>query len=96
MSIIFIMFLLILPVSGWGICFKDCQTLPPTLEQSPAPLLEQRIRSHNFRDVRNSVLGNVDIRVGHDHLEIGGIGQGNQNYIDASVQSTVILGDLKQ
>lgn len=96
-SLLTLVIILLNPTLGYTLCLKDCK---PGVNPSPSKTTfqynEPRRNSHNFGDVKNSVLGDVQVRVGHEHIEIGGIGQGNQNYIDASVQATVILGDLKK
>lgn len=58
---------------------------------------EGRQNSHNFGDNNTAVLGDVNIRVGHERVEISGFGGGsNGNYIDTSVHSNIILGNMKQ
>ena len=54
-----------------------------------------REKSHDLEGVKNSIVGDVHIRNGHRRLEIKGI-QSKQTMIDASVHSTVILGDMKK
>ena len=87
------------PLPGFALCLKDCS--PSQAEAKPAlrsfSSAEQRDQSHNFGDVKNSVVGDVNIRVGHEHIEIGNFGESSKNNIvDASIQSTIILGDLKK
>jgi hypothetical protein len=79
-----------------AICLNDCQSKGGMQSRPEITYQENRRRSHNFGDVKNSIVGNVNIRVGHDRIDIGGFQGSNQNYIDASIHSTVILGDMKQ
>lgn len=93
--------LLAFPLTSEALCLKDCvstssspQFNNSTLSYQPT---EQRQESHNFGNNSTSVLGDVRIQVGHERVEISGPQSGsNNNFVDASVQSTIILGDLQQ
>ncbi|MBI1908554.1 MAG: hypothetical protein HYS22_00055 [Deltaproteobacteria bacterium] len=56
-----------------------------------------RDRSPTFGDNNTAILGDVNIHVGHDNVTIGGFG-GNAtgNFVDTSINSTIIMGNLKQ
>lgn len=58
--------------------------------------VQYREKSHNTRDVENSVMGDLNIHVGHERLEINMDKNSKSNTVDASVSSTIILGDIKQ
>lgn len=82
-----------------ALCLKNCRTegsrsstLTPSISYQRS---ESRENSHNMRDVRNSIVGNVTIQNGHEKLEIGNV-TAERSVIDASINSTVILGDMKQ
>ncbi len=81
-----------------ALCLKNCTQvgssaafLGPTYNQN----LEYRQQSHNFGDNSTNVLGDVNIRVGHEHMEIKGMENTSNTMVDASINSTVILGNMK-
>ena len=85
-----------------ALCLRDCNqasggmiSLAPSVnyQQNQA---EDRQKSHNFGNESTNVLGDVNVRVGHEHIEIKGMENSNNSLIDASVHSTVIMGNLKQ
>ena len=51
---------------------------------------------HNIRtgDVKNTVFGDMNIKVGHEHVDIRTDSNSNNNTIDANINSTIILGDM--
>ena len=54
----------------------------------------RRNKSHNMGDVKNSIVGDVKINNGHKKLEFKNIG--TKANIDASINSTIILGDTNE
>lgn len=67
-----------------------------TLAAYPTGQFRYRDGSHDTRDVKNSVMGDVNIHVGHKRMDVK-IDQGSgNNSVNASVSSTIILGDVKQ
>jgi hypothetical protein len=94
--------LLLSPTCCQAFCFKDCRKTKNA--DSPAPnsigymadSVRYRERSHNTGDVKNSVMGDVNIRVGHEKLDIRLDSGTEDNSVDASISSTIILGDMKR
>lgn len=88
--------LMFLPLPLRAFCARDCQQTGPQ-EGPSAGYSQYRDRSPNFGNGNTAVLGDVNIRVGHDQVTIGGFG-GNaaNNFVDTSVHSTVIMGNMKQ
>ncbi len=94
-----------IPKLGNAICFQNCQQAASTSSMTSlndnsigyqTDNLQYRERSHNTRDVKNSVMGDVNIHVGHDRMDIKMDSKSNNNTVNASVSSTIILGDMKQ
>lgn len=86
---------------AWALCMRDCSstTKPLSWPRAYRPYTSQaemREQSHNMRDAKNSVLGDVNIHVGHKQLDLRTEGASHGNTIDASVNSTIILGDMKK
>jgi len=46
--------------------------------------------------VKNSVMGDMNIKVGHEKLDINIGSNATENTVDASISSTIILGDMKK
>lgn len=94
--------LLLSPTCCQAFCLKDCWKTKNA--DSPAPhsaghmadSIRYRERSHNTGDVKNSVMGDVNIQVGHEKLDVRIDSGTNNNSVDASISSTIILGDMKR
>lgn len=90
--------------SSFAVCLQNCTSESTSRQNAPnfnsigtgANRVQYRERSHNTRDVKNSVMGDVNIRVGHDKLDIKMDSNSSSNTVDASVTSTIILGDMKK
>lgn len=91
-------------LSANALCLRDCETSLVIGKGSPQINYQSsrnsaryegsfnREKSPNTGDVRNSVLGDVNIRNGHERVEINGI-HSNHAMIDTSITSIVNLGD---
>ncbi|MBI2501087.1 MAG: hypothetical protein HYW02_06430, partial [Deltaproteobacteria bacterium] len=53
---------------------------------------DNRLRSHNFGNNSTAILGDMNIRVGHERIEINGMRDSQNSMIDASITSIVNLG----
>ena len=53
-----------------------------------------RVKSHDANNVKNTIFGDVSIRIGHEGLEIREVG--SNSTIDNSITTSIILGDLQQ
>lgn len=87
-----------------AVCLKNCEdmtssrtlkAIQPT-EGGISFHQEPRQNSHNYGDMKNSVGGDMNIRVGHEKIEIGGLSNSTGNMIDTSINSVIVLGDSKQ
>lgn len=108
MSIIAVLLICLLPAFSHALCLKDCQPQAPISGRSfnynstpnstnyTADDMQYREKSHDTGDLKNSVMGDVNIRVGHDQLDIKMDSKSHDNMVDASVSSTIILGDMKK
>lgn len=93
--------ILSLPFTAVATCLKDCSE---TKSSSQLNIVNdnshkestdaRRYKSHNMGDVKNSIVGDVHINNGHKKLEFKNIG--SKTNIDASVNSTIILGDTNE
>lgn len=93
------------PVSGGGVspvpttatCFGACNQGAMSQNRG-ANIANQsndtRQRSHNFGNNNTAILGDVNIRVGHEHVMINGFGSGKDNVIDASITNIINMGDF--
>lgn len=93
-----VLLFLLISVQVDALCLKDCNkstTESTSLSSNHFQNSNNRDGSHNFGDVKNSIIGDVNIRNGHERLEITGM-EAKQSMIDASINSTVILGDMQQ
>lgn len=89
-----------------AICLKDCTTQMPRpssisfdnrLLMGPAyNSTTIRDRSPNIGDMKNGVAGDMNVRIGHDRVDIKTDSNSNNNTIDASINSTIILGDMNK
>ncbi len=99
-------FSLLLPLSSDALCLKECQmgdtTQTGTIQNYGSSTntqqnsADRRYGSHNFGDASMAVLGDMNIQVGHEHVEIKGMENSTNSVIDASINSTIILGNSKQ
>ncbi|MBI2091882.1 MAG: hypothetical protein HYT75_02655 [Deltaproteobacteria bacterium] len=95
---------LVFPLNAGAICLNNCTSNDARMKESFQANLSgggfqdvrYREKSHNTGDVKNSVMGDVNIRVGHDKLDINMDSKSKNNFVDASVSSTIILGDMKK
>ena len=92
--------------SSQALCLKECQlgdTAQSGVIQTSAPSTnyqqnqaDRRQASHNFGDTSTNVLGDMNIQVGHEHVEIKGMENSTNSMIDTSIHSNIILGNVKQ
>ena len=85
---------------AFSLCLKECngseapsqgRIFPQTTYNSSS---SQRDRSHNLNGVKNSIVGDVTITNGHNRVNVSDIT--GDTTVDASINSTIILGDMKQ
>lgn len=104
-SVLLMVFLFFLPTLSEAMCLKDCASSAPKFSIQPiinwpsnisAQNFENRDRSPDMGDVKNSVLGDMNIHVGHKKVDIKTDSNSSNNLIDASVNSTIILGDMNK
>lgn len=81
------------PQPGAALCLKDCD--PAAVKPNYQIDTYSREGSHDMGNVKNSIVGDVTIKNGHERLEIKDI-KSKETFIDASINSTVILGDSKK
>ena len=94
-----------IPLSASALCLRECVTdqsrgtlgssgdFANNTQQNQA---DQRTGSHNFGDTSTNVMGDMNIQVGHEHVDIKGMENSTNSMIDASINSTIILGNVKQ
>ncbi|MDO8462383.1 MAG: hypothetical protein Q7S98_05960 [Deltaproteobacteria bacterium] len=91
---------LLFPLTVQAVCLTNCETTVATTNNNDGASIgvqssDRRERSHNFGNNNTAILGDVNIRVGHENLTInGGFGEGKNNVIDASITSFINLGDF--
>lgn len=94
------MILATLASDAHSLCVKDCEMkgVRPRFDTFTANsgMSPYRERSHNTGDVKNSVMGDVNIKVGHEKLNINIDSKGDDHMVDASINSTIILGDMSK
>ena len=93
--------LLCFPLTSQAFCTADCQNQPTTTNFMDRSTIgyqsnDRRVGSHNFGEGSTAILGDVNLRVGHEHVEIKGMENSPHSIIDNSINSTVILGNMKQ
>lgn len=100
--------LLLLPLKGQATCLVDCESSSSgdvshfgnQYTQQASQLSNtntdsnNRDHSHDMGNVKNSIVGDVYIRNGHEHMEIHDVHSQNA-FIDASITSVVNLGDTR-
>ena len=98
----FLWAMLLLPSVSEAMCMKDCGPGVGAIHSIGSSTnvqqnqMEQRSGSHNFGRDSTSVLGDVTIHIGHDRMVIKGMENSTNSVIDASVSSSVILGNLQK
>ena len=99
--------LLLLPWHVQATCLVDCEAAPsnasPVFQQNTQMNVNtmhnttresfNRDHSHDMGNVKNSIVGDVYIRNGHEHMEISDVHSQQNVMIDASITSVVNLGD---
>lgn len=91
--------LLLPPSTSSALCINNCR--PSTTNLMEKSRIDRqsndfRMRSHNFGENSTNILGDFVVRTGHEHIEIKGIENSPHSVIDSSVNSTVILGNMRQ
>lgn len=97
-------FLLFSPSLSYALCLQNCQQETARLVDSQSFSSPRGSISNSpyargsisTGDVKNSVFGDMNIRVGHERVDIKTDSNSNNNTIDANINSTIILGDMKQ
>jgi hypothetical protein len=91
------------PTLSQAMCLKDCGPAAPKFIAPPllnwavsAQNFENRVKSPETGDVKNSVVGDMNIHVGHKRVDIKTDSNSSNNLIDASINSTIILGDMNK
>jgi len=102
---IMMLYFFFLPSLGNALCLQNCQQEISKIRQFSdfgssdgggsqlSPSAQRNIRAG---DVKNSVLGDMNIRVGHGRVDIRTESNSNNNTIDAGINSTIILGDMNK
>jgi hypothetical protein len=92
--------LLLSSSSSQALCLRDCSSEGLTLKspvqrktQFQPP--ERRQKSHNFGDNNTAIVGDMNIHVGHNRIDIRGMSDSKNSMIDASVTSVINLGGSK-
>ncbi len=95
--------LLFVPSTAGALCLENCQAEAERnysfsdagSAYAPRP---NSSGGRNIRagDVKNSVFGDMNIRVGHERLDIRTESASNNNTIDATINSTIVLGDMNR
>jgi hypothetical protein len=99
-------FLFFVPSLSDAICLKDCTTKMPAASSVSfdnrsllGPAYNNttvRDRSPTIGDMKNGVAGDMNIRIGHERVDIRTDSNSNNNTIDASINSTIIMGDMNK
>lgn len=88
-----------------ALCLQNCQHeaskmrrfsdfgSPSAGDAQPVPSEQRNIRTG---DVKNTVFGDMNIRVGHERVDIRTESNSNNNTIDTGINSTIILGDMEK
>jgi len=97
-----VLLFLLFSSSAKALCLQDClktDSAAPSFSTVPTQIRNSdsynRENSHDVRDTKNSIVGDVYIRNGHEKLEISNI-QSKETMIDASVTAVINLGDMTQ
>lgn len=86
-----------MPAVSYSFCLKNCrqEKSSSSFDSSSygysAPYQEENT---SMGDVKNTVFGDMNVRVGHERIDIKTETDSNRNVIDASINSTIILGDM--
>lgn len=98
-------FFFLAPSLSDALCLKECTIQMPRPQISfdnrslMGPTYNNttfRERSPNIGNIKNGVAGDMNIRVGHERVDIKTDSNSNNNTIDASINSTIILGDMNK
>ncbi|MBI2082501.1 MAG: hypothetical protein HYT76_02935 [Deltaproteobacteria bacterium] len=99
-------FSFLFPGLSHALCLKECQMGDTTQKgtiQNYGPSTntqnnqaDRRDGSHNYGDASMNIMGDMNIQVGHEKIEIKGMKDSTNSMIDASINSTIILGNMKQ
>ncbi len=94
------------PTLSDAICLKDCTAQMPKASSVSfdnrsllGPAYNNttiRERSPTIGDMKNGVAGDMNVRIGHERVDIRTDSNSNNNTIDASINSTIILGDMSK
>jgi len=104
-KIVLALLILISPSVSHALCLQNCRQEAARIVDSQgygspydavsnSPYRQQR--PINAGDVKNSVFGDMNIRVGHERVDVKTDSDSNNNTIDASINSTIILGDMNK
>jgi hypothetical protein len=83
--------------SAQAACLHDCESAPAGLNFPEVIAHDSfdREDSHNLDNVKNSIVGDIYIRNGHEQVTIKNV-RSKQVGIDTSIHNTIILGDLQK
>lgn len=103
-KIILALLILGFPSVSHALCLQNCQQEAAKIVDSqsygsPYDAVSNspyRQRDISAGDVKNSVFGDMNIRVGHERVDVKTDSNSNNNTIDASINSTIILGDMNK
>jgi hypothetical protein len=91
--------MILLPSLSNALCLENCRQETARIsnfsgfenENTSSPHQQRNIRTG---DVKNTVFGDMNIRVGHERVDVRTESNSNNNTIDANINSTIILGDM--
>jgi len=96
------LYFFLLPSLGNALCLQNCRQEASRIGTSRnSSYLDQMtssmpppVRNIKTDDVKNTVFGDMNIRVGHEKVDIRTESNSSNNAINASINSTIILGDM--
>ena len=101
-TVIMFTYFVFLPSLSSALCLENCRqersrffevedTGSPSSGNINSPSSDRNIRTG---DVKNTVFGDMNIRIGHERVDVSTQANSNNNKIDANINSTIILGDM--
>lgn len=96
--------LIAIPMVANALCLENCQMEAAAIRSydgfgAPGARPQERgSGNRNIRsgDAKNSVFGDMNIRIGHERVDVRTESASSNNTIDASINSTIVLGDMNQ
>ncbi len=91
--------LLLLASNSEATCFQNCMasgntsntaTIKPVMKTMLDQPTVNREKSHDMTNSKNAILGDMNIKIGHDRMEFS---NGANGQVNASITSIINLGD---